>query len=184
MTKIGFLKTGIRNLKTVGAVTRSSKYLCKKSISFIDFSEATFIVELGAGDGVVTEYLLEKMRPDAKLLAFEIMPHMIKLLRKIKDDRLVVIEDSAIHLPKYLAQYNVEKVKYISSAIPFVMFPEAEALEIIQVCHDNMEQGGTYMQIHYSLIAKKLYQQVFGNVDANFVPLNVPPAWVLVSKKQ
>ncbi|MFT4758403.1 MAG: phospholipid N-methyltransferase [Paraglaciecola sp.] len=184
MTKIDFLKTGIKNLKTVGALARSSKFLCKKSISFIDFEEATLIVELGAGDGVVTKHLLANMRPDAKLFAFEIMPNMAKLLHKIKDDRLVIIEDSAVHLPKYLAKHNIEKVKYISSAIPFVMFPEEEALEIIQVCHDNMEKGGIYMQIHYSLIAKKLYQQVFGNVDTNFVPINVPPAWVLVSKKQ
>lgn len=184
MTKIDFLKTGIKNLKTVGAVTRSSKFLCKKSISFIDFSEADLIVELGAGDGVVTKHLLKNMKPDAKLLAFEIMPDMAKLLRKIKDKRLVVIEDSAINLPKYLAEHNTEKVKYISSAIPFVMLPEEEALAMIQTCHDSMVQGGVFMQIHYSLIAKKLYQQVFGNVDVNFVPLNVPPAWVLVSKKQ
>ncbi len=184
MTKIDFLKTGIKNLKTVGAVTRSSKFLCKKSISFIDFKEAKVIVELGAGDGVVTKHILAKMRPDAKLLAFEIMPDMAKLLRKIKDDRLVVIEDSAALLAEYLAKHNTEKVKYISSAIPFVMLPDEEALKIIQACHDNMETGGVFMQIHYSLMAKKLYQQVFGNVDVNFVPLNVPPAWVLVSKKQ
>lgn len=184
MTKIDFLKTGIKNMKTVGAVTRSSKFLCRKSISFIDFAEAKVIVELGGGDGVVTKHLLNKMRPDAKLLVFEIMPNLAKLLREIKDDRLVVIEDSAIHLAKYLAEHNTKKVKYISSAIPFVMFPEEEALAIIQVCHDNMEVGGVYMQIHYSLIAKKLYKKVFGNVDTNFVPINVPPAWVLVSKKQ
>lgn len=184
MTKIDFLKTGMKNLKTVGAVTRSSKFLCKKSISFIDFSEAKVIVELGAGDGVVTKHILKNMRPDAKLLAFEIMPNLAKLLRRINDDRLVVIEDSAVHLAKYLKDHDVDKVKYISSAIPFVMLPEEEALEIIQACHDNMEVGGIYMQIHYSLMAKKLYQKIFGNVDLNFVPINVPPAWVLVSKKQ
>jgi len=183
MTKIDFLKTGMKNLKTVGAVTRSSKFLCKKSISFIDFAEAKIIVELGAGDGVVTKHILKKMRPDAKLLVFEIMPNLANLLRKIKDDRLVVIEDSAIHLAKYLAEHNTEKVKYISSAIPFVMLPDEEALAIIQACYDNMETGGVYMQIHYSLMARKLYKKVFGNVDINFVPMNVPPAWVLVSKK-
>jgi len=30
---------------------------------------------------------------------------------------------------------------------------------------------------------KQLYSTVFGNVDVNFVPLNVPPAFVLVSEK-
>ena len=184
MTRIDFLKTSIKNLKTVGAVTRSSKFLCKKSISFIDFKEAKLIVELGAGDGVVTKHILKNMRSDAKLLAFEIIPNMAKLLREINDDRLIVIEDSAEHLAKDLAEHNTDKVKYISSAIPFVMLPEEEALKIIQACHDNMEEGGVYMQIHYSLMAKRLYQKIFGNVDVNFVPLNVPPAWVLVSKKQ
>lgn len=184
MTKIDFLKTGIKNLKTVGAVTRSSKYLCKKSISFIDFSEAKVIVELGAGDGVVTKHILKKMRPDAKLLAFEIMPDLVNLLRKIDDDRLYIIEDSAEFLDKYLAEMKTSSADYILSAIPFVMLPEEEAMAIIQACYDNLKQGGAFIQIHYSLMAKKLYQKVFGNVDVNFVPLNVPPAWVLVSKKQ
>lgn len=183
MTKIDFLKAGMKNLKTVGAVTRSSKFLCKKSVSFIDFSRAKVIVELGAGDGVITRHILKHMRNDAKLLAFEIMPNMANLLREVNDERLVVIEDSALHLDQHLAKHHAEKVDYVSSAIPFVMLPQEEAKAIIQTCYDNLEPGGKFIQIHYSLIAKKLYQQVFGNVDANFVPLNVPPAWVLVSEK-
>jgi hypothetical protein len=33
------------------------------------------------------------------------------------------------------------------------------------------------------LLTKKFYQTIFGNVDISFVPLNIPPAFVLVSEK-
>jgi phospholipid N-methyltransferase len=47
-----------------------------------------------------------------------------------------------------------------------------------------LKKGGYYVQLHYSLLAKKLYEKTFGNVDINFVLLNIPPAFVLASEKR
>ena len=58
MKKIEFLKEGLKNLKTIGSVARSSKYLCKGMIKHVDFKTANVIVELGAGDGVITKHIL------------------------------------------------------------------------------------------------------------------------------
>jgi len=184
MSKIDFLKTSLQNMKTVGAIARSSRFLCKKMISFTDFSTAKIIVEIGAGDGVITKHILESMQEDATLIAFEVLPDMVEKLKEINDPRLKVVADSAELIEKYLISFGFEKADSIVSAIPFVMMPDELALAIIQACADNLKTGGKFSQVHYSLIAKKLYEQVFGNVDVNFVPLNVPPAWVLVSEKQ
>jgi len=183
MKSIEFLREGLRNLKTVGTVTRSSKHLCKGMIKHVDFQGARLIVELGAGDGVITKHILRSMHPDAKLLAFEVHPKFCDSLRRINDKRLIVAEDSAEKLDEYLAMIGVEEVDYVISAIPFVALPKEVGFSIVRACHKHLRHSGLYIQVHYSLLTKSLYESVFGNVDVNFVPLNVPPAFVLVSVK-
>lgn len=184
MSTIEFFREGLKNLKTVGTVTRSSKFLCKGVIRHIDFKKADLIVEIGAGDGVITRHILKKMKPNARLLAFEVNPRFCDLMRKIDDERLIVVEDSAEHLGIYIEKLGAREADYIVSAIPFVALPKDLALEIIRTCHRYLKEGGLFLQVHYSLLAKNFYETVFGNVDINFVPLNVPPAFVLVSEKR
>jgi len=184
MNKIEFLRESLRNLKTVGTVTRSSKFLCKGMIEPVDFKKADVIIELGAGDGVVTEHILKAMKPGSKLFAFEVNKAFCDLMReKFKgDDRLVVVEESAAIVADVLKKHNVQQADYVISAIPFVSLPDELGYEIVYACKNILKPKGLYIQIHYSLLMKKMYKKVFGNVDVSFVPLNLPPAFVLVSK--
>lgn len=184
MTYLDFFREGVKNLKTVGTLTRSSRFLCKGAIKHIDFQKADMIVELGAGDGVITEYILEAMHSNAQLLAFEVNGKFCDTLREINDQRLIVAEDSAEKIGDYLKSLGKEKADYIVSAIPFVALPKELGHNIINECHSVLRKGGLFIQVHYSLLLKNLYESAFGNVDVNFVPLNVPPAFVLVSEKQ
>lgn len=184
MKKFDFLVEGLKDLKTVGTITRSSNSLCKNMIKHVNFQDADLIVELGAGDGVITRFILEKMKPDARLLVFEINPRFCTILREIGDERLVVAEASAEDIEDFMQDLNAVKVDYVISALPFVALPKALGFDIVGKCHRFLKQGGRYVQVHYSLLSKKLYQGIFGNVDVNFVPLNVPPAFVLVCEKR
>lgn len=184
MSTIDFFKEGIKNLKTVGTVTRSSKFLCKNMVGHVDFSKAKTLVELGAGDGVITRHILLNMKSDARLLAFEVNPKFCDRLRNIGDERLVVIEDSAENLGKYLRQMGVEEADSVFSALPFVALPKNVGEKIVRECYRHLKYKGRYIQINYSLLAKGLYESVFGNVDVHFVPLNMPPAFVLVCERR
>ena len=143
MKKIDFFKESIKNLKTVGTITRSSKYLCRGMIKPVDFDKAKVIVELGAGDGVITEHILKNMTKDCTLLAFEVNKKFCDQIRQIKDDRLIVIEDSAEKLGEYLEKYDLGEADYIISAIPFVAFPEELAKSIIKTCISGTFRGHT-----------------------------------------
>ena len=184
MKKITFLKESLKNLKTVGTVTRSSKYACKAMIAPVNFDKANVIVELGAGDGVITEHIIKAMKPDSILLSFEVNPLFCEKIREINDSRLHVVEDSAEHLEKYLKKHNIKEIDYVISAIPFVSLPDELGYSIVGECKNFLKEGGLFIQIHYSLLAKKIYQRVFGNVKVNFEPLNIPPAFVLISTKK
>jgi phospholipid N-methyltransferase len=75
---------------------------------------------------------------------------------------------------------KLDSIDTVISAIPFVIIPEPTATNIVQSCKDNLIEGGNYVQMHYSLMAKKLYEKVFGEVIISWVPLNFPPAFVMV----
>ncbi len=184
MKHIEFLREGLKNLKTVGTITRSSKFLCKGMVKHVNFDDAELIVELGAGDGVITRHILEGMKSNTKLLTFEVNSRFCEVLRNIDDDRLIVAEDSAENLGKHLEAIGAKQIDYIVSAIPFVALPKELGYSIIRECHKHLKPGGLYIQVHYSLLAKNIYENIFGNVDINFVPINVPPAFVLVSQKR
>lgn len=184
MNSMKFFAEGIKNLRTVGTLARSSKFVCREMVNQVDFSKVRNVVELGAGDGVITKHILRKMSQNSRLLTFEVNPLFCEKVNEIKDKRMRVVQDSAEHLGKYLKEEGIEEIDCVISAIPFVSLPDELAYRIVEACHQHMKAGAPYVQIHYSLLMKKMYQKIFGNVDVNWVPLNIPPAFVLVSEKR
>lgn len=181
--RLEFLQESLKNLKTVGSVARSSSFLCDSMISYINFDQAQTIVELGAGDGVITRQLLRNMRPDARLITFEVNEKFCSILRNIDDPRLILIDDSAEKLKDYLLELKIDHIDYVISALPFTMLPKPLGFNVVGQCYDQLKNGGLFVQMHYSLFTKKLYKTIFGNVGVRFVPLNLPPAFVMVSEK-
>lgn len=178
MNSIKFLGKGLTTFRTTGALTRSSRFLCQQMVRNVDYENAKVIVELGAGDGVITKHILDRMGPNTKLLVFEIQPSFCELLNKINDDRMVVIEDSAEHLAKYLKEHGYDKADAIISAIPFVILPKPLVEKIVMTCRDNLAKGGSFTQFHYSTVLKSIYGKVFDKVRMRFVARNIPPAFV------
>ncbi len=173
---------GLTSFRTTGAVTRSSRFLCHEMINAVDYSKAKILVELGAGDGVITKHLLERMGPDTQLMVFEVQASFCELLHAIDDDRLIIIEDSAEYLDKYLKEHGFEKADGIISAIPFVILPKPVVRAIVTACRDCLAEGSYFMQFHYSRILNAFYEEIFDEVKIKFVPRNIPPAFVFRCK--
>jgi phospholipid N-methyltransferase len=169
-----FLKQG----KNVGAVAPSSKFLVKKMIDPIDFTTVKCIVEFGPGTGIITHALLKKMPKNSILLAFEINKEFCDTLNQINDPRLKIISDSAEKLEEYLLQYNIEKVDYIVSSLPFAMIPNKIVNAILEVATKLVTDKGAFIQYQYSLNAYKRLKKIFKNVDLKFTAINIPPAFV------
>lgn len=183
MTKMEFLREGIRNLKTVGTIMRSSRLLCSKVVSMSQLDGAKCIVELGAGDGVMTRHILDRMPPNAILFAFEINPRFCKLLQNVNDRRLIIVEDSAENLEVHLAKHGFSEIDTVFSALPFVMLPDEVANSIVKSCHHFLKPLGQFLQIHYSLLERDLYKRIFSQVNVTFHLLNVPPTFIFACSK-
>ena len=182
MSKREFFSAFLKQGNTVGAVAPSSKFLVKKMIDPIDFKTVKCIVEYGPGTGTITLELLKRMPKDSILLAFEINKEFCDKLAEINDPRIKVISDSAENLVEYLKQNNIEKVDYIVSSLPFAMIPNPIVRNILAVAKKVLGTTGTYIQYQYSLNALRKLKNTFKNVDLNFTPMNIPPAFVFVCK--
>jgi phosphatidylethanolamine/phosphatidyl-N-methylethanolamine N-methyltransferase len=183
--KFEFLKEGILNLRTVGSFVRASEYLAETMAEKVDFSTAKVIVELGAGDGAITEKLLENLQIDATLLIFEINEAFFQVLNEKygHDPRVKIIADSAEFLEKYLLENGHFQADAIVSALPFLVFSDELADVILRACQRALRSGGRFVQYHYSP-RKNFYEGYFGNADQDFVARNVPPAFVIVCQKK
>ena len=180
MNKIKFLKHCFKSIRTTGTIARSSKNLCIKMVGEIDFSTSMNIVELGAGDGVLTSYILKNMHPNARLLSFEINEEFCNIMRAtIQDERLTIIQDSAEHIDNYLKKYKMYQADAILSALPFVVLPKDLTKNILQTSYNSLKSEGVFVQMHYSLALKKMYKRIFKSVTTKFVPINLPPAYVM-----
>jgi len=178
-----FLKESLKNLKTVGSVARSSSFLCKAMIDPIDFSKNLVLIELGPGDGVITEYILERMTQESTLIAIEVNESFCEKLRQINDNRFIVINQSAEHLDEILKHQGFDECDAIISAVPFVVLPEQMTNKILEKCHQVLITKGLFVQFHYSLFLKKLYSSIFSKIETDFIPINIPPAFVFVCEK-
>ena len=169
-----FLKKGNQN----GSITPSSIFLCRKMISTIDFASAKCIVELGPGEGVITREILKKMGPETQLFLFEMNKSFIDEFLQYKDPRIHVINDSAEFIAKHLQEYGIDKVDCVISSLPLSLFDPALKERILDESQRVLRPDGVYMQYMYFTDMAEPFKQRFKNVERDFVPLNLPPAFV------
>ena len=184
MEKVKFLFQSLKNFQQMGTVIRSSPSMCRKMSHFIDSQDDLIIVELGAGDGVITSFILEKMSPDAKLYVIEINTELCAVISKIKDPRMILVNDSAEHMESYLLKHGITQVDMIISAIPFLVLPDELTKDILMAGKKMLKTGGNFIQMHYVSSIKKMYKNIFGNVHTYFVPVNIPPGYVFRCVKE
>jgi len=184
MKTFAFIKESLQNIKTVGTVTRSSGFLSRQMAKKVDYQSAKFVIELGAGDGVITKEILKRLPKDAQLMVFEVNERFIEQLLSIEDERLIVVDDTAENIAHHLKNHGQTEVDAVVSAIPFVILSDELRATIIKECMDVLKENAPFVQVHYSLVLRGMYKELFGNVKIGFVPLNIPPAFVMVSRKR
>ncbi|MGB1041858.1 MAG: class I SAM-dependent methyltransferase [Tenacibaculum sp.] len=177
--KFNFFKEAVKNYKTSGTIAPSSRYLSSKMLREINFSEAKVIVELGPGNGVITERILEKIQPNTILVCFEINEAFYKELKKIKHPQLIVLKASAENIKVELNKLGYFEADYIVSSLPLTIIPKEVSHTILSKSYEFLNTKGFFIQYQYSLTYYKKLKGIFGNnINLSFEPLNFPPAFI------
>ncbi len=150
--------------------------LTEKSVDYYSRTPQGFILELGAGTGVVTQALLKRGIPSSRILVFETCPIQCDILRK-KFPHMRIIQDDAAHMQKYLPENAY--VASIVSSLPFVSLPKNASKRIIYAMK-GLLGNSPLIQYTYALTNQTVLEKNGFTVNKKHtVWLNFPPARVL-----
>lgn len=184
MSKRAFLKEFIRENKTVGSLTPSSRYLASKMLDSIDYSKTKVIVELGPGTGVFTRRIAKKLPANVFLLVFELNEEFyLQLKNEFNQPNIIIIHDSADQILKHLKNNNFERADVVVSSLPLANFDEDLRSSILSKVYETLQEKGKFLQFQYSLQAKKELKNLFKEVNIGFTALNIPPAFIYTCLK-
>jgi phospholipid N-methyltransferase len=62
------------------------------------------------------------------------------------------------------------------------MIPNGIVKNILHHVKKVLQPAGMFLQYQYSLNAYKKLKSTFKNVEVNFTPMNIPPAFVFICK--
>lgn len=205
LAPLRFLAHGLRNSRQVGSVWPSSKLLSRAMVAPI-FDENLVhresplrVLEVGAGTGPITEELVSRLLPGDTLDVVELNPEFCDVLRERFGAGPVV---PTVHQISILDFQPGVRYDHVVSGLPLAMFPIQMVEQMYEKMFDLLEPEGTLIMFKYILGREALSTFGIGEgrrkarrlleierdldshrVERRTVPLNLPPAHVVVRKK-
>jgi phospholipid N-methyltransferase len=172
-----FAKNFLKHPNHVGWMLPSSPWVVKDVLRQVDWENARVIVEYGPGVGTFTTKVLEKMLPDATLIALEINPEFCNhLQRTIKDPRLKIVHESAANIDQVLKKVGFISADYVISGIPFKTLPEPLRDVIVRNTHSVLRENGRFLVYQLSTAVRPYLEKVFDKVSCESQILSFIPA--------
>lgn len=179
-----FFKEYILNLKEIGSIIPSSKFLAKKMIKDICSKKDLNILEVGAGTGVITSEIILKKSINSNLFVSEINPLFCKMLsQKFSGEKNVsVIEGDILNFSPSL------KFDFIICSLPFNSLPIHITEKIFDHLFLLLDNDGILVFFEYTFVSKLNLNNKFHSYKNEYLKskiketkitlLNLPPAMI------
>ena len=179
-----FFREFCRHPGMIGSIIPSSGRLIDRMLSKVDWATTKLVVEYGPGVGTFTRPILERLAPDAHLVAIDTNPTFVDHLSStIADDRLILVEGSAVDVGSILEARGLGKADYVVSGLPFSTLPPGVGEAIVQATQAALKPGGSFGVYQYSRRILSLLRPVFRRIDKDFELLNIPPVHIYWGRK-
>lgn len=172
-----FFRQWIANPLRMGSVVPSSPALCRRVAAQVQRAPDEYVLELGAGTGVISRTLLAAGVPAEKLIVVEIEADMSEHLRR-ELPGADVVQGDARELARLIPAALHGRIGTVICGIPLVLLPLAEQRRFIDAI-ESVAPGRGFL--HYSYCATSpLPWRKHGLVARReaWTPLNIPPASV------
>lgn len=172
-----FFRRWIANPLQMGSIVPSSPSLCRRVARQVRRAPDEFVIELGAGTGVISKALLDSGLPPEKLYVVEIVPAMAAHLRRVLPG-VNVIEGDARELSRLLPAHVHHRIGTVVCGIPLVLLPVAEQARFIDAIEAVAPRRGF---LHYSYCVTSplpFRRHVMTAAREEWTPRNFPPASV------
>lgn len=181
------MKSFIEDYK-IAAIANSSKFLLKEVLKLIP-NNLQMIIEQGAGDGVMSEKIVEKLNQSGNMVLIEQNEKFLEELKELegRESRAHVWAGLAQDFPykKYLEKYNGgKKADAIISSIPFSFLSTRERHDVVRQVYENLADNGKFVIFHqYRLLMEPVVKKYFTHVKIKFVIFNLFPCFIIVCQK-
>ncbi|MFI6457503.1 class I SAM-dependent methyltransferase [Streptosporangium amethystogenes] len=181
-----FLGAIMRNPQQLGAIAPSSKAVARLAASVVPNTPGAVVVELGAGGGVISDAIRDRLPPGGRQLAVEVNEGMVSHLRRSRP-WLEVIAADAGDLGKLLRQAGLSHADAIVSSLPWTLFEEARQRRILEEISASLVPGGTFSTVTtLTVLPLRRFRHFRGLMEDTFAAVgtlgpiwrNVPPALV------
>jgi len=179
---IDFIKIAIRDYKKVGAITISSKHTIDMVLKALK-PEYKYIVEYGAGNGVMIKEILKKLPKDGKIIGIELNKSLFRELKKIKDPRFMPLNGDVAALINDLETLGLPRIDAIVSSIPLSFLKNDQRKKLIVETAKAITKGGRFIVYQYSLLVVPIMKKAFKKVSYSLELRNIPPYFVMVGEK-
>ncbi|NER14380.1 methyltransferase domain-containing protein [Leptobacterium flavescens] len=174
MSKL-FTLSAVKNLKQTGSLFRSSRFLAEKLTQSLDPDKEMVIVELGAGDGIITKQILNKMGIASRLYSYEINETFLPMLNDINDDRLNVLNKCVSGIS---TDFKEDEVDMVISSLPLTLIDFPFKKQLMSDVRQVLKPEGQFVQYQYSKNDMNFLKNSFAEFTTNFCLLNLPPAFI------
>lgn len=172
-----FLRGFLKNPVMVGSIIPSSRLLIEKMLDPVDWANTRLFVEYGPGVGTFTRPILDRLGPDATLVAIDTNADFTSYLNEsIDDPRLIAVTGSAADVGKILADRGLGQADYILSGLPFSTLPPGVGEDIAEATAGAIRPGGAFLVYQFSPKVKNFIDPHFERIERGFEWINVPPA--------
>ena len=180
-----FLRGFLKHPVMVGSIIPSSKVLIDRMLGPVDWDNTKLFVEYGPGVGTFTRPLLDRLGPDATLIAIDTNPDFVKYLKEAIDDpRLVAVTGSAADVEKIIADRGFDHADYVLSGLPFSTLPPGVGEDIAEATSNVIRPGGAFLVYQFSPKVLNFIKPHFEKIDRGFEWVNVPPATLFWAWRQ
>lgn len=174
-----FLRGFIKHPVMVGAAVPSSRATVDKVLGPVDWDNCKLFVEYGPGVGTFTEHVLNRMAPDATLIAIDTNADFIRYLRgKFTDSRLFPVTGSAADVRQIIADCGFDHADYVISGLPFSTLPPGVGAKIAAETEKALRPGGAFIVYQYSAKCRDFMAPHFERIDRGLEWLNIPPCQI------
>ncbi len=143
----------------------------------VDWANTKLIVEYGPGVGTFTRPILDRLAPDATLVAIDTNRDFCDYLKRtITDSRLQIVNGSAADVRQIVADLGFEQADYAISGLPFSTLPPGVGPEIARRRRRCSSPAAPSSSISSARACANIIEPHFDRVDHAFEPINVPPA--------
>ena len=179
-----FFKGFLKHPAMVGSVIPSSRALVDKMLAPVDWGRVKLFVEYGPGVGTYTLPILERLGPDATLVAIDTNPDFVTFLRKeVVDPRFHAVRGSAADVRRIIADFGFEQADYVLSGLPFSTLPEGVGDRIAAETAAVLKADGIFLVYQVSAKVSDYIGPHFPLIERGFEWLNIPPMRLFWARK-